>query len=217
MDRVVRPLQNAHLPASLTVSKPAFIPHSGPGVTAHHSTAPNSAFELIKSVLVIPVVAAIVMGIGYGLARVADRKQAASDKPDVRPTKVADDGSITLTMNLAVVTGQITRHGSAITNWRHLEDFVLFHFPVEKPGKYAVELSYACNPANAGSTVQIQLADSTLILKVADTGGATSYKTVQAGEVNLPEAHWYNMRFVATEIAHETVMTLRSVKLIPVK
>ena len=40
---------------------------------------------------------------------------------------------------LAVVTGQITRHGSTITNWRHSEDFVLFHFPAEPPVPFEVE------------------------------------------------------------------------------
>jgi hypothetical protein len=161
----------------------------------------NAALELLKSVLVIPVVVAIVMGIGYGLARVAERKAAASGKADVRPADVAADGSINLMMNLAVVTGQISRHGSSITNWRHLEDFVLFHFPVEKPG----------------STVQIQLADSTSILKVADTGGSANYKPFRVGEANLPKADWYNLKISPTEIAHETVMNLRGVKLIPVK
>jgi hypothetical protein len=175
----------------------------------------NTALELVKSVLVIPVVVAVVMGIGYGLARVAERKATASGKPDERPVKVAADGSIDLPVKFAVVTGQISRSGSTIDNWRHAEDFVLFHFPVEKPGRYAVELSYACDSANAGSSVQIQLADSTLILKVADTGG--SAKEFRAGEVELPAAHWYNLRISATEIAHETVMTLRGVKLIPVK
>ncbi|HEV8067916.1 MAG TPA: hypothetical protein VGP76_09270 [Planctomycetaceae bacterium] len=177
----------------------------------------NTALELVKSVLVIPVVVAIVMGIGYGLARVAEQKGAASGKADVSPVDVAADGSINLSTNLAIVTGQISRHGSSITSWRHLEDFVLFHFPVEKPGRYEVELTYACDSANAGSTVQIQLADSTLSLKVADTGGPVNYKPFRVGEVNLPEAHWYNLRIAATELAHESVMNLKGVKLIPVK
>lgn len=213
------------------MSKPAFVPHSGPGVSAHRSTAPNSAFELIKSVLVIPVVVAIVMGIGYGLARVAERKQAASDKPDVTAAKTADDGSINLTMDLAIVTGQITRHAyerpaksdkreprpEEITNWHHAQDFVLFHFPIAKEGPYNVELEYACNEANAGSSMQAQFEDQSLPFKVADTGGATTFKTFTIGEVNAPSAHWYNLRISALEVAHETVMTLRRAKLIPVK
>jgi hypothetical protein len=178
---------------------------------------PTSALELLKSALVIPVVVAIVMGIGYGLTRVAERKEAASGKADVRPTDTAADGSITLSTDLAVVTGQISRHGSTITNWRHPEDFVLFHFPVDKPGRYAVELNYACDLANAGSAVQVQMAGTDLIVNVADTGGSGKYNKVRAGEVNLPTADWYNLRISATQIAHQTVMNLRSVKLIPVK
>jgi len=177
----------------------------------------NAALELLKSVLVIPVVVAIVMGIGYGLARVAERKGAASGKADVSPVDVAADGSINLSTPLAVVTGQITRHGPTITNWRHLEDFVLFHFPVEKPGHYRVELTYACDSANAGSTVEIELASKggSSTFKVADTGGSGNYKSFRVLEVILLDAHWYNLRIRATELAHDTVMNLRGVKLIP--
>ncbi len=178
---------------------------------------PNSALELVKSALVIPVVVAIVMGIGYGLTRVAERKDAASGKADVKPADTAADGTITLSTHLAVVTGQITRHGSTITNWRHSEDFVLFHFPVAQPGRYAVELSYACDLANQGSIVDLQMGDTDLIVNVADTGGSGTFKSIRAGEVNFPTADWYNLKISATQIAHQTVMNLRGVKLIPVK
>ena len=183
---------------------------------SHSIPKQNSALELAKSVLVIPVVVAIVMGIGYALARVAERKEIASGKTDVRPTDTAADGSINLPVRFAVVTGQISRNGSGIKNWRHLEDFVLFHFPVEKPGHYAVELTYACDSANAGSTVQVQignLGDS--IFTVADTGGSANYKSFRVGETVLLDDHWYNLRISATKIAHDTVMNLRAVKLIP--
>jgi len=176
----------------------------------------NSALELVKSLLVIPVVVAIVMGIGFGLARVAEHQQSATGKPDVRPTDVAADGSITLPMQFALITGQIVYHHPSLGNWRHLDDFVLWHFPVEA-GRYAVELNYACDLPNAGSTVQVQLADTPLFLKVVDTGGSAMYKKFRAGEVNLANSDWYNLKISATEIAHQTVMNLRGVKLIPVK
>jgi hypothetical protein len=65
--------------------------------------------------------------------------------------------------------------------------------------------------------VQIQLSDSTMILKVEDTGGPATYKPFRVGEADLPNSDWYNLKISATEIAHESVMTLRAVKLIPVK
>jgi hypothetical protein len=176
----------------------------------------NSALEILKSVLVIPVVVAVVMGLGYGLARVAERQQTATGKPDVQPADVAADGSVTLPLQFALVSGQIVYHHPMLTNWAHLEDSALWHFPLQ-PGRYAVELNYACDMANAGSTVQIQMADTPLILKVVDTGGSAMYKKFVAGEVNVPTADWYNLRISATDIAHKTVMNLRGVKLIPVK
>jgi hypothetical protein len=176
----------------------------------------NSAIELVKSVLVIPVVVAIVMGIGFALARLAESKQIEPGKSDVRPVDVAADGSITLPMQFALITGQIGDNHATLTNWRHLDDAVLWHFPA--PGRrYAVELNYACDMANAGSTVQIQLTDTPLVVNVVDTGGSVVYKKFRAGEVNLPKDDWYNLRISATAIAHQNVMNLRGVKLIPVK
>ena len=176
----------------------------------------NSPLELIKSALVIPIVVAIVMGVGYGLARVAERQQTQTGKPDVKPTDVGTDGSITLPMQFALITGQIVYHHPSLTNWRHTDDAVLWHFPMEA-GRYNVEVNYSCDLANAGSTVVIQMGDTTLNLKVADTGGTAMYKKVIAGEVNLPDSHWYNLRMTAPEIAHKNVMNLRGVKLLPVK
>lgn len=176
----------------------------------------NSVLELVKSLVVIPITVAVVMGLGYGLARVAERKQTQSGQPDIRPTDVAADGSITLPMQFALISGQIVYHHPMLTNWQHLEDAVLWHFPLEA-GRYTVELNYACDMANAGSTVQVQMADTALILKVADTGGSAMYKKFLAGEVNLPTSDWCNLRIAATEISHKTVMNLRGVKLIPVK
>jgi hypothetical protein len=176
----------------------------------------NSAFELAKSLLVIPVTVAVVMGIGFGLSRVAERKQAQTGQPDVRPTDVAADGTITLPMQFALVGGQVVYHHPTLTNWQHADDFALWHIPLEA-GRYAVELNYACDMANAGSTVKIEVGDSPLFLKIADTGGTAMSKNVRAGEVNLTDSHWYNLKISATEIARKTVMNLRGVKLIPIK
>ena len=176
----------------------------------------NSAFELAKSLLVIPVTVAVVMGIGFGLSRVAERKQAQTGQPDVRPTDVAADGTINLPIHFALVGGQVVYHGATLTNWLHPDDFALWHIPLEA-GRYAVELNYGCDMANAGSTVKIELGDSPLFLKIADTGGTAMYKNVRAGEVNLTDSHWYNLKISPTEIAHKTVMSLRGVKLVPIK
>ena len=176
----------------------------------------NWVFELIKSLLVIPVVVAVVMGIGFGLVRLAEHKQTDSGQPDARPADVTADGSVDLPSQFALVGGQIVYHRPTLTNWQHPDDFVLWHIPIDA-GRYAVELNYSCDLANAGSTVKIELGDTPLFFKVADTGGTAMYKKFNVGEVNLSGSHWYNLKISAPEIAHRSVMNLRGVKLIPVK
>jgi hypothetical protein len=180
----------------------------------------NSALELLKSLLVIPVVVAVVMGLGFGLARVGERKQAAAGQPDFQLTQVAPDGSIHLRFQVTRIGGQLgyrSGHHPTLANWRHTEDSPAWHFPVEKAGLYAVELEYACDSDNAGSTVRIEVAHASFTLQTSDTGGSGTFKTVRAGEVNLPVTGWYTLRIAATKVAHDTVMTLRDVSLVPIK
>ena len=67
----------------------------------------NSPLELVKSVLVIPVVVAIVLGVAWGLVHWATAGRSASGKPDPRPAEVAADGSISLLIPFAKVNGEI--------------------------------------------------------------------------------------------------------------
>jgi hypothetical protein len=229
MAGVVLSVQTADFPESLILSNPI--------------VKQNSVFELVKSLLVIPITVAVVMGLGYGLARVAERKQTQSGLPDVQPAKVAADGAIDLPIQFALVDGQVVfRSGRnpMLANWRHAGDSALWHFPIEGGGRYAVELEYASArgetpdsnasttgppnsvPTDGDTTMQLQLtgaqtADETLILKIADTGGSAVYKKFRVGEVNLPSGGWYNLRIAKTANSQEPVMTLRGVRLIPVK
>jgi hypothetical protein len=229
MARVVLSVQTADFPESLILSNPI--------------VKQNSLFEVVKSLVVIPITVAVVMGLGYGLARVAERKQTQSGQPDVQPVKVADGGVIELPIHFALVDGQVVfRSGRnpVLANWRHYGDSALWHFPIEGGGRYAVELEYACGhgetadsnpsttgapnsaPADGESTMQLHLtgagvSDQTLILKVANTGGSAVYKKFRVGEVNLPGGGWYNLRIAETANSQEPVMTLRGVRLIPVK
>jgi hypothetical protein len=229
MAGVVLSVQTADFPESLTLSNPI--------------VKQNSVLELVKSLLVIPITVALVMGLGYGLARVAERKQTQSGQPDIQPAKVAADGTIDLPLHFALVDGQVVfRSGShpTLVNWRHTGDSALWHFPVEAGGRYAIELEYACGhgetpnsnastsgtpnsaPAEGESTMQLQftgaeVSDQTLILKIANTGGSAVYKKFRVGEVNVSGGGWYNLRIAETADSQEPVMTLRGVRLIPVK
>jgi hypothetical protein len=229
MARVVLSVQTANFPESLILSNPI--------------VRQNSVLEAVKSLLVIPITVAVVMGLGYGLAHVAERQQTATGQPDVQAAKVAADGAIDLPNQFALVDGQVVyRSGSRpmLANWRHVGDSALWHFPVGAGGHYAVELEYACGhgetadsnpsttgapnsaPADGESAMRLQLtgagvSDQTLILKVANTGGSAVYKKFRVGEINLTGGGWYNLRIAEMANSKEPVMTLRGVRLIPVK
>jgi hypothetical protein len=175
---------------------------------------------LIKSIVVIPLVIAIVLGTGWGLVRWAAHLQAESGKPDPRPAERASDGSLVLQMPFAQVNGEIGFHGGrhpALTNWKRADATIAWKFAVENPGRYAVELDCACDSPNAGSVVRIEMAAAALQTTIPDTGGWNTVKTVRAGEVDVPSAGWFELRITPVTIAHDSVMILRGVKLVPIK
>ena len=76
----------------------------------------NSAIEIIKSAFVIPLVIALVMGIGWGAVRWAALRQAESGTPDPQPTVTGPDGSLTLRLHFARLGGEL-RLREAASAW----------------------------------------------------------------------------------------------------
>jgi hypothetical protein len=180
----------------------------------------NSAIEIIKSALVIPLVIILVLGTGWGLVRWGAVRQAASGKPDPQPTEKGPDGSLTLQIPFAQLSGEMHYGGGgrhrAVGNWKQADENVAWRINVEKPGRYAVELECACDSANAGSVVRIEIGTSPLQVTVPDTGGPRTFTTIRAGNVEIPSAGWRDLRIVPVTIAHNSVMILRSVRLVPI-
>jgi hypothetical protein len=180
----------------------------------------NSALELVKSAAVIPLVVAIVLGLGWGLVRWAHARQVDSGKPDPRPGKVNADGSIELETSFAQVTGEIHFGGGRrahLGNWKRKGETVAWKFELDKPGRYAVELECACDAAHAGSVVRIELEQDSAEATVVDTGGTNTFKPLKAGAINIATAGWHELQIVPLSIPHDFVMVLRGVRLIPVK
>jgi hypothetical protein len=176
----------------------------------------NSALELVKSAAVIPLVMAIVLGLGWGLVRWAYARQVDSGKPDPRPAEKGPDGSLVLKIPFAQVTGEI-HFGRGLGNWKDPAETVAWKFEVEKPGRYVVELDCACDAANAGSVVRVETDGDSLEMTVPDTGGPNTFKAVRAGEIEFSSPGWRELRIVPLTIAHTAVMTLRGVRLLPKK
>jgi hypothetical protein len=179
----------------------------------------NSVLEFIKSLLVIPLVIALVIGVGWGLVKVASARQRESGKPAPQPAEKSADGAYTLQIPFAQVTGQIHYGGRKhpeLGNWKHADESVTWRFEIDKPGQYAVELECGCDAANAGSVVSVAVDGTKLEATIPNTDGWKSFKSVRAGTVNISSAGWRDLQIVPQKIAHDQVMILRSVRLVPV-
>ena len=176
----------------------------------------NSAIEIIKSAFVIPLVIALVMGIAWGAVHWAASRQAEWGTPDVQPTVTGPDGSLTLRLYFAQLSGELRLREAGLVNWRRTDDTAEWRFNVEKLGRYDVELDCACDSADAGSVVRVDLDAEKLQVTIPDTGGDLTFKTVLAGQVDLPSAGWRDLRIVPVTVAHNSVMILRGVRLVPI-
>jgi hypothetical protein len=179
----------------------------------------NSVLELIKSALVIPIVIAIVVGIGWGLVNVASSRQRDSGKPAPRPAEKSAEGAYTLTIPFAQVTGEIHYGGRKhpeLNNWKHADESVSWRFEIDKPGKYAVELECACDAANAGSVVSVRVDSTKLEGTIPSTGAWNTFKPLKVGTVDIASPGWRELQIVPVSIAQKQVMVLRTVRLVPV-
>jgi hypothetical protein len=210
-----------HLFESLTVSRPSPSDPNGPVVRAAAGAdgSGRSVTEVIKSLLVIPVTVVVVLGVAGGLVRLAERRLAASGRPDPRPAETTPDGSIVLPIPFAQVSGEIVyvggRRGPSLAHWQRTEDSVAWHFRLEKPGEHRVELQYACDDENAGSRLEATLDGGSLSAKVESTGGWKDFEWRALGRMNVASADWHDLRIRATTKPHESVLILRGVRLVP--
>jgi putative heme-binding domain-containing protein len=69
--------------------------------------------------------------------------------------------------------------------WQSGDDHAVWTFMVEKPGKYAVSLDFACDDGTAGQSLAVDVAGQRLVVKVPGTGNWDTYRQMQIGKVEL--------------------------------
>ena len=176
----------------------------------------NPAFEFIKSIVVIPLTVAIVLGLGWGLVNLAAREQVKSGKPDPEPAEKKADGVIAPHIEFTEVRGDSGywrgHHGPSQTNWQHEPTYVAWHFRIETAGHYTVEIEYACDPADAGSKISVQFAGAAHDATVASTGGWKKFETLKVGDFDVSAPGWQDVRITPVSMTRDTVMNLRGVR-----
>lgn len=140
-------------------------------------------------------------------------------EPDVDMSiHAAEDGSFALTAVQAQVTGNTARYEpekDAIGFWTDPKDTVSWHVTVDKPGKYAVDLTYACAKGSGGTPLEISVGDAVAKAKVKETGSWSDFTTESAGTVDVAGPGVLAVTVTPKSKPAEGVMNLRAVTLLP--
>jgi len=132
----------------------------------------------------------------------------------------AADGSATLD------AAEATLHGSRIQYegdkrcvgfWLDQSDWVSWALQLQRPGRFAVELTLACEKGSGGSEFVVAVGGQKLTGKVEPTGSWTTFATLKLGTIDLAKAGKHTLTVKATKKPRMAVMNLRAVTLRPVK
>lgn len=130
----------------------------------------------------------------------------------------AADGSVDLQAVDAEVKGHTARFENdkkAIGLWTNPSDQVVWAFRLEKPGRFEVELTLACEPGNEGSSFEVLVGGQKLSGAVPATKGWNDFTALKLGTIELTEKGKVEVVVKPTKLAKLGVMNLRSVRLRP--
>jgi alpha-L-fucosidase len=145
-------------------------------------------------------------------------------EPEVAPFMItqAIDGQIELAAAEAVIHGETARCQNIdgrdnIGFWTNKNDWLSWDFRVKTPGKFNLEVTFACLAGAEGSEYAAKVADQTLHGKVESTGQWDKFVTRVLGQVNLSMPGRYTLAVKPTSMPHGAVMNLESLTLKPIK
>jgi hypothetical protein len=155
------------------------------------STSEDAGFE-VRSVSFVPV---------------------AEDSAEIQPQA---DGDWLLTARQATPWAESLRYEPAkgcLGYWKEVADLAEWRLQMKEPSKYEIILTQGCDKANAGSTVQVEIAGQKKSFTVQDTGGFQQWREVSLGTVDITQAGQYYLTIMAQKMAHRAVLDVQKVLL----
>ncbi len=145
-------------------------------------------------------------------------------KPDiaVQGLKQAKDGSVTLQAVDADIHGDTAQYESGngkdnIGYWTNAQDYVAWDFEVVAPGRFNVEITFACEQGIGGSEYSINIAEQQLSGTVRESGSWTNFVSEKLGTVKIDKAGTYTLTIRPKNMPRGAVMNLKSITLVPIK
>jgi alpha-L-fucosidase len=117
--------------------------------------------------------------------------EIAAARPTPLPLRQADDGTVRLGAADAEIVGSTAQlEGNSVPNigyWSNDTDFLQWSVEVTKAGRFAVSISYSCEPGSEGASVTVSAGGKMVTVQTQSTGGWGSYVTAPAGQVTLDQ------------------------------
>jgi hypothetical protein len=104
-----------------------------------------------------------------------------------------------------------------IGHWGNSRDSVSWLVEVRKPGRFGVQIEYACEKGCGGSTFTVKAADLQFEMVSDDTGSWRNYKTATVGQVSFPRASQQTVSVIPSEKTPWKAISLKSITLLPVE
>jgi alpha-L-fucosidase len=136
-----------------------------------------------------------------------------------QPIRAGSDGAIVLDAVDADIHGSDARFEAdadhrCIGFWSSEKDTVSWDFRVDRPGKFKVEVEWACEEPDAGSMVKVESGEASVPMTVESTGKWTTFQKREIGTLELGVGN-AKVHVVPTKKGSGSVMNLRTVRLVP--
>jgi alpha-L-fucosidase len=141
---------------------------------------------------------------------------------DVAPPVVEqlDSGEIPLDYVKAITHGKtvkrFNRKGAFhISKWRDPNDSISWHFNIETPGTFDVEITYSAKEEWGGCPYSVTLGEQRLQASVRATGDWYDYKTINIGRLDIQEPGSHQLVIRPESQADHYLMYFKGIRLIP--
>lgn len=131
--------------------------------------------------------------------------------------KQNEDGTVLLTAQQSIINNVIGTHVAynkemnCIEQWSTKKVTVDWDFNVDKVGTYTILMDIASEEESA---IELTVAEQTIKVKLPETGGFTSYKTINVGEVVIHKAGDYSIHLKPNQKEWKAI-NLQKVRLLP--
>ena len=133
----------------------------------------------------------------------------------------AADGTISLPASEADIHGNAqyekNENRDNIGYWSDKNAWVSWDFILKTPGRFEVEVTFACPEDDAGSEYTVAVGKEKVSGKVAGTGDWGDFVSRKIGTINLSKPGQLTLSVRPITMPGGAVMNLKSVKLLPIK